>query len=350
VDVKIKLDQHDKHLEMLDDFFDGKQHSIKAAYQDFTGDRCITGEYRDCKNLKAAVITSQFDQALGDSIARKMLMEYNSAGLESWRKIVNIAPLSDFRTQRRVRIGGYGNLAIVNQSAAYAAVTSPTDEEATYSVNKRGGIEDVTLEAIRNDDVLAVRRVPVKLARAAARTLYTFVFDLIATNPTIYDSVTLFNATHSNIGTSALAQAPLLAGRMAMMKQTDSGSSEVLGITPRYLVVPPDLEATAWGLVVSPSTGYFIPTAAQGQNIQTWETIVVKTWTDTNNWFLVADPSDIPSIEIGFLDGKTEPELFIQDAPNAGTMFTNDKITYKIRHVYGGAVTDYRGLYGAIVP
>ena len=26
-------------------------------------------------------------------------------------------------------------------------------------------------------------------------------------------------------------------------------------------------------------------------------------------------------------------------------MFTNDQLTYKIRHIYGGAVIDYRGFY-----
>ena len=51
-----------------------------------------------------------------------------------------------------------------------------------------------------------------------------------------------------------------------------------------------------------------------------------------------ADPADIPGLEIGFLDGKEEPELFVQDAPNSGSMFSNDKLTYKIRHIYGGAV------------
>ena len=30
-------------------------------------------------------------------------------------------------------------------------------------------------------------------------------------------------------------------------------------------------------------------------------------------------------------------------------MFSHDKLTWKIRHIYGGNVLDYRGLYGAIV-
>ena len=72
-------------------------------------------------------------------------------------------------------------------------------------------------------------------------------------------------------------------------------------------------------------------------------------WTDANDWYLAADPDDIPCIEVGFLDGREEPELFVQDNPTVGSLFTHDKIAYKIRHVYGGDVLDHRGLYKAAV-
>jgi len=39
----------------------------------------------------------------------------------------------------------------------------------------------------------------------------------------------------------------------------------------------------------------------------------------------------------------------VQDNPTVGSLFASDKITYKIRHIYGGAVTDFRGLYKAVV-
>lgn len=349
--VRVTVDSQEKIATMLDDFFAGNGvHSFRAAYQDITGDMRITGELRDANRMSAAISSTTFDQILGDAITRRMLVEYNASGLDDWKKIVERVPLSDFRTQHRPRLGGYGDLPAVAQSAAYTALTSPADEEATYAPTKRGGTEDITLEAIRNDDVGVIRRIPVKLARAASRTLYKFVFDMIATNPSLYDTVALFHATHANLGTAALAKAALQAGRLAMMKQTEAGSSEPLGIGPRYLLVPVDLADTAYELTVQPNLAGFTPTVADSIKNQTWDIVPVKTWTDTNNWFLVADPKDIPTIEIGFLDGKEEPELFVQDMPNVGSMFSNDKLTYKIRHIYGGAVMDFRGMYGAIVP
>ena len=72
-------------------------------------------------------------------------------------------------------------------------------------------------------------------------------------------------------------------------------------------------------------------------------------FTDDTDWYLSADPAEIPTIEIGFLDGRQEPELFIQDTPSQGSLFSHDQITYKIRHIYGGTVLDHRGLYKAAV-
>ena len=346
---RIILDQADKTGQYLDDFFDGKVSSFKAAYVDITGDRDLTGKLSAATRLSAAIASSTFAEALGDAITRRMLKEYNASGLDSWRKIVGVVPVTDFRTQRRPRVGGYGDLPGVNQAAAYSALSSPGDEEATYAATKRGGIETVTLEAISNDDVGLIRRIPQKLGRAAARTLYKFVFDFLATNPTIYDSVALFHGTHGNLGATALSAITLKAARLAMMKQAEAGSSEPLGIPPRFLIVPADLEDAAYELTVQPNVGAFTPTAPDAVKRQTWEIIAVKTWSDVNNWYLCADPADLPTIEIGFFGGKEQPELFVQDLPNVGSMFSNDQLTYKIRHIYGGAVMDYRGLYGAVV-
>ena len=123
-----------------------------------------------------------------------------------WRGLATTVPINDFRTQERTRFGGYGDLPTVAESAAYGALGSPTDEKASYTVAKRGGTEDVTLEMIKNDDVGVIRRIPVKLSRSAKRTLGKFVLDFLADNPKIHDGATLFHAGHHNLGAAALGQ------------------------------------------------------------------------------------------------------------------------------------------------
>lgn len=348
-DIKAGTTDMENRIKMLDDFFDGKVHSFKAAYVHITGDDGVTGHLKSATRLRASIDSTSFAEILGDSIQRRMLREYKQPGLEEWKKLADIVPLNDFRTNHRTRLGGYGDLPIVPQGDPYAALTSPGDEESTYAASKKGGTEDLTIEAIKNDDAGAIRRIPVKMARAAKRTLHKFVFDFLRANTAIYDNKALFHADHANLGTAALDAASLTARRHAMLKQSEAGSSEVLGIPAKYLIIPIDLDKTGYDLISGPRNSDFNPTGADFTRTLQLEMIVVPYWTDTNNWYLSADKNDIPTIEVGFLDGKEEPELFVQDLPNAGSMFNNDKLTYKIRHIYGGCVLDFRGIDGSIV-
>jgi hypothetical protein len=70
---------------------------------------------------------------------------------------------------------------------------------------------------------------------------------------------------------------------------------------------------------------------------------------DENNYYLSANPSDIEGIEVGFLNGREDPEILVQDQPTVGDVFVYDTIRYKVRHEYGGAVVDFRAFAGAIV-
>lgn len=340
-------------VDMLDAFWDrghkdhGRVQSLKECYIEMTGDRLVTGRVRECDHSRMAesLGSASFDQVLGDSVARRMLAEYRAAvDFEGWRQVANVVPLNDFRVQHRTRWGGYGDLPAVAEGAPYLPLTSPTDEEATYAATKRGGTEEITLEMIKNDDVGTVRRIPTKLSRAAKRTLAKFVFDFFRVNGVIYDTKALFHADHGNLFTGALSPTELAAHRLAMLKQTELNSADRIGITPTRMLVPVDLQQSAVDL-------FKLATNNEKTFIQalTMNIIPVWYWTDANDWCTAANPDDIPGIEVGFLDGKEEPELFVQDAPTNGSLFTNDKTTLKIRHIYGGAVCDHRAFTKAVV-
>ncbi|WP_284735637.1 phage major capsid protein [Dongia deserti] len=338
---------------MLDAFFDPehKDHrharSFRECYVVITGDHNITGRLDNCDQvlLRESLDSGSFANVLGNSITRRMIADYRLADQYGiWRQIVNVVPVRDFRSQERTRYGGYGDLPIVAEAAPYLAQSSPSDEKATYAIAKRGGTEDVTLEMITNDDVGAIRSIPIKLSRASKRTLSKFVFDFIRTNPTAYDGIALFHASHGNLGSAALDTTSLAARRLAMMKQTELSSADRLGIPPKGMMVPVDLQEAAVNL-------FKLSTNNEKTFIQamTLDILPVWYWTDTNDWALYADPMDVPGIEIGFLNGNEEPELFVQDAPTVGSMFTNDKTTYKIRHIYGGAPVDFRAFDKSVV-
>lgn len=335
---------------MLDAFFDPAHqdhrnvHSFKEAYVEITGDRYVTGRMQDCDRARMreslgtrfaeALDTTSWSDALGNSITRRMQAVFTGlAEQQAWRRVATVSRVSDFRTQERIRIGGYGNLPVVAQGDPYAALTSPGDDKATYAIAKRGGTEVVTREMILNDDVSSIRRIPVELALAAGNTLYEFVFDFYRTNAVIYDTKALYHVDHGNLFTAALDATAFAAHRLAMVKQVRAGSGKRLGVGPAAVLVPYELQEVAYNLFVRNQN--LDKTYVQSINP---EVIPVSYWADGNDWVTVADPMVLPVLEISFLNGQEDPELFVQDMPNVGSLFSNDKVTYKIRHEYGGTV------------
>ena len=132
-----------------------------------------------------------------------------------------------------------------------------------------------------------------------------------------------------------------------MMKQTNSADKR-LGIKPRYLLLPPDLYWTAVTILNStllPGSQNNDANPLQGM----LEPIVVPQFSDAKDYYLMADPAQIESLEVGFINGQETPELLVQDNPTAGSVFTNDAISYKVRWEFGGGWLDYRGAYWAEV-
>ncbi|MBC6458417.1 peptidoglycan-binding domain-containing protein [Actinomadura sp. HBU206391] len=368
--VTVTQEAHDKKVAALDAMFAGDYstgyRSFREAFADFTGKRPKSfdedysrtilresmGTYDSSVRSTESMTTASWDAVLGDSITRRMVAEYSRPNLQTWRKIVStIVPINDFRTQRIDRVGGYGVLPTVNQGAPYQPLTSPTDEEATYTITKRGGTEDLTLEMIANDDLRAIANIPRKLGLAAAQTLYRFVWDILPTNAAVtYDSTALFHTNHANTQSGALSQSNLSVLRRRMRQQTAYGdSSDVLSIVPKFLVVPSALEELAFQLCTS---AVAIPSTPAGPSDtpnlhQGLEPIVIDYYSDADDWYTVADPTMCPTIELGFFNGRETPELFTQSDPTVGSMFNSDTLTYKIRHPYGGTVLEHRGFQRA---
>ena len=339
--------------------------SLKDMYQDITGDKYLTGQLREAVNLRQMVdfpvmghfaesmLSTTLADILYDAMHKKMIADYRMPGMDQWRLLVSdIVPVQDFRKNYRGRMGGYADLPAVTEGSNYDPLTSPGDEKAYYEITKRGGTEDITLEMIANDDVGAVRKIPDRLALAAKSTLFNFVIGLMTSNPTLtYDSAALFVAAgHANYSASglSLSAASLNTIRIAMRDQTPYGQTNIpLGIVPKFLWIPNELEDLANKLcnanvsLVSAGTteNSDMPNLHHGIT-----PVVMDIWTDADD-FYVSGPRENPMIELGFFQGREEPELFLQSQPTQGSMFLADKLTWKIRHIYGGHWLDHRNVY-----
>ncbi|MCX5888069.1 MAG: hypothetical protein NTY36_01290 [Deltaproteobacteria bacterium] len=364
--------EQDKVIAGLDGFFfqtDQKLKDLKVprfksfreAYVMITGDRLVTGRLGDAKGLtrfKEALGTDSWAQIFGDSMYRRLLAEYNLPQYQSWRLIASdIVPVQDFRQNYRMRVGGYGDLPHVGQHDNYLELASPNDQEIGYAVDTLGGLEFLSRRMIIDDQVGAIRRIPINLARAAARTLFKDFFGIFVANPVMGytpaeagGNKPLFDNAHGNLGSTAMSAAGLTATRVAMRSQTSFDGNDVLGLVPRYLLGPNELEEMMFELTKS---GLKVPASGELTDLPTLHTgldyLVLDFWNDATDWVAVADPKDIPTIEVGFLQGREEPEIFIQDQPQQGYMFSSDKLAYKLRFEYGILPLEHRGFFKHVV-
>ncbi len=294
----------------------------------------------EATGLKEAT-TSDFADFVGDSsnVERELLRSYDIAP-SNWRKIVTLVPLRDMKTVTRLRRSDTDRYEVVPEGAEHEQ-GSYSSYKVTYDPKKYERGVNFTWEMLINDDLGAFRNIGRELGMAAQNTVNDFVISFLGGNPIIYDSQYLFHADHNNIGSAALSESALAAAVTSMREQT-SEKGNPLNIEPGYLVVPPELEFTAKKLVNStlvPGGSLNDVNVLQGMV----EVLVEPLLTDSDNWYLIAKPSSIQTVEIGFLGGRETPEILVKED------FERDVIWYKGRIVFGGAVLDYRGFYGAIV-
>lgn len=387
--VEVGAETHDRYDLAIQGLFAGEDlklgdntisrfKSLKEAYCRWTGrdafdvdpfelQRAFATRYDsaiDHKRIRESLTLSGWGEIYADNLYIMMMKAYRADGVyNTWRKFVSdVEDVPDFQTRHWARVGGYADLGTVAEQATYPTLTTPTDEEVTYAIAKRGGIDDVTFEAVVGDRFGKIRQIPVAMGRSASRTLYKFVLNLITTDNAAmdYDSVTLYHSDHGNTGTTALSLNGIDVVTRAMRDQTAyNESSEILGARnkPKHLIVPNELEMRAQR-IVNPSGGYSIymldDTSAAGSGATgidpesykgKFDVHVYDQLTDATDWWMVADPTEVATIVMGFLGGKQEPELFVQDNTTVGNVFTADKISYKVRHIFGGDVLDHRSFY-----
>jgi len=336
---------------------------IREFYHQLSGDYEMTGLFNAERLNLANVNSSTMSNIVANVLNKRVVNEFQQYP-RWWEPICTMEDFQSLQQVKWITLGGVGELPTVSEGAAYSEL-SWDDNAETATFVKKGGYLGITLETIDKDDTARIRTAPKALAQAAWLTLSKSVSAIFTDNsgvgPTMADGDALFHSNHSNLGTTALALAEWEVVKLAMRKQTEINSGERLGglVSPKYLLVPPDLENTALQILASEyqytyalSNGVSAPINPNAlgngfserlQNARE-RVVVVDLWTDTNNWAVCADPRLYPTIGLAFRYGRT-PEIFSVASPTAGLMFSNDTLPVKVRFFYATGPMDYRGLY-----
>lgn len=308
--------------------------------------RGMTNDEIASRAIRAAIThsTSDFPVILEEALHKTLQSAYAVAS-DTWRRFCAVGTLNDFRPHNRYRMGSIGNLTGVLQNGEFKDTTLPDAEKESITGDTKGVILNLSRQIMVNDDLGAFLGAGQALARAAARTIEADVYALFALNtgngPTMQDGNPLFHASHGNIADTGGAPTVELveAARVQMAGQMDVGGNDYLDLRPSIWLGPIGLGAKAREVNGaeyndSASKNQRRPNVVRGL----FDDIVDTRRLTGTPWYMLANPSDAAVFEVAFLNGRQEPFAEMQEG------FRVDGVSWKIRHDYGVAAVDYRGI------
>lgn len=275
-----------------------------------------------------------------ESAMHKTLQSAYALAPDTWSRFCARGSVSDFRAHNRYRVGSIGNLDALNEHGEYKNKPIPDGERSPIQADTKGNTINLTRKAIINDDLGAFLGLATAFGRAARRTVEADVYALLASNPVMPDTFALFSAEHGNLATTAGAPSvdTLEAARVLMAKQKDVSGNDFLDLRPSIWLGPLGTGGDA-RVVVGAQYDPDTPNKLQRPNKVNG---LLRDIVDTprildTKWYLFADPSEAPVIEVAFLDGQDQPFLDMEEG------FSVDGARWKVRLDYGVAAIDYRG-------
>ena len=247
------------------------------------------------------------------NVANKFLMRGWNAVDDAWSKISKTRSVNDFKEVTTVSLTG--GLEFEKVGAA-GEIKHGTLGEETYGnkADTYAKMLAITRQDIINDDLGALTEVPMRLGRGGALKLNDIFWTEFLNN------ATFFVAGNNNVGTGALDAASLDAATTVFRNQTDP-DGKPLGLSPRILLVPVGAEGAARRLMNSER----LIGSTDGGDANIWNgryTVVSSTYMSNTSytgnsavaWYLLADPMDLPVIEIAALNGNVAPVVETADA------------------------------------
>lgn len=289
--------------------------------------------------------TSDFAAVFKDAVHKTLLKAYAETP-STWRPWVNVVPATDFKEIHGIALSEAPDLVLTLEGEEYRTGTL-RDKQESYSVGKYGRMVPLTYEMIVNDDLRAFARMPRLLGQAARRKESDVVYGLLLSDTLRLkeDNKLLFHGDHRNLASGAalgpVSPDTLKAMQTAMRRQKGIQGAK-LNLALKYIIVPAIQETDA-DIVLRSAT---LPKENMpAGTLNPWSTkgitpIVEPRLDDVSEkaWFGAADPAQVDTVEVAFLDGSEQP--YLEEIEEA----RNDSLFWKVRHVFGAGVMDFRGL------
>ena len=301
----------------------------------------LQANFGDNMELARAAInsTSTFPAIMANLANKSVMVGFNEAET-TYQIWAGKGSNRDFKEAARVALSEAGNLELVPEGGQFQqdflGEASARTKVATY-----GKLFSLTRQAIINDDLGLFSKIATKYGSAAKRLVNKMVYAQLTGNVKMQDGVALFDNKHGNVaGTGeALSVKAIAKAITAMRRQKGITGDATLNITPKYLVVPPELEMTAYQIVNSTAAVDGVNSGVANPYKGRFVVVADAELTDPDAWYLVADASQHDTIEVTYLNGVETPRLETRQG------FEVDGIEYKVAFDCGVSALDFRGLY-----
>lgn len=283
--------------------------------------------------------TSTFPAIMSNLANKSVMVGFNEAET-TYQIWAGKGSNRDFKEAARVALSEAGNLELVPEGGQFQqdflGEASARTKVATY-----GKLFSLTRQAIINDDLGLFSKIATKYGSAAKRLVNKMVYAQLTGNVKMQDNIALFDTKHGNVaGTGeALSVKAIAKAITAMRRQKDITGEATLNITPKYLVVPPELEVTAYQIVNSTAAVDDVNSGVVNPYKGRFVVVADAELTDPDAWYLVADASQHDTIEVTYLNGVETPRLETRQG------FDVDGIEYKVAFDCGVSALDFRGVF-----
>ena len=318
--------------------------------------------------LEEADSKADFPEFLYGFISLALWGGYNRVSAQ-YRKYTDTLSVKDFRETRLRGLNQVRGIGYVGDHGEYPPMGRTERPPAGVTVDTYGGEYGITRQAIINDDTgQLLNNVPRDMGWAISRFIGETVVALIESNPTAPDGAVTYSVTRGNQVTTALSEASLASAISFGEGQVDDDGNKIVVTYNRLVVKNTEMEMIARRIINSQFTGTTSPTTASAvfdkgtvnalNGVIPGDGIIREPWfNDVNDWYLFADPSEIPSFVVAFLNGREEPFIGLKNPEVRNAMgpgvdpytFELDSVDFKVRHDFGVAVIDPRGTYRAVV-
>ena len=292
--------------------------------------------------------TAAFPTILDNAINKAYVEGHRTVAVtfDQWTKK---GTLKDFKTHDNNYLAGpAGEFLEVPEGGelkhdVFGDVKRPTRKLKTY-----GRQFTLTRQAFINDDIDLVTRVPAKYAASARKTINKQVYQILVSNPAIYDGTELFSKAHGNLVTTGtgITQASMQAMIMALQSQTDEFGEAII-VRPATLIVPAGMAFDIYTLFNSPTintegnTQAVNPLYRYANQITVIEDPTINVlcggFGNVMPWWLLGSKEDTDFIEVDYLNGQEIPTIRRMETP--GTL----GFVWDIYLDWGISVMDWRG-------